>query len=324
MALYPLRFQPLYKHSVWGGRRFESLLRRNLEPGDDFAESWEICDHGEDQSTVLYGPMAGATLQQLVIREGGDLLGRHHPQTRFPLLLKYLDARRRLSVQVHPDDATAARMQRSDAGKTEAWVVLQADAGSSIWAGFGRPVDRDMLRQAIAAGELEALLHHFQPRVGQCVFLPARTVHALGEGLLVVEVQQSSDLTFRLYDWNRVGADGRPRRLHIEEGLEAIDYRQGRIEPHRPQPTPRPHVERLVECEKFILDRWQFQAPQPAGGDRRCHLVTVLDGTIALEHDPSRKPLVLGDTALLPAAAGTIEITPLNNAPATLLDAYLP
>ncbi len=324
MLDHPLRLLPLYKHAVWGGRRFATVFGRDLGPGDDFAESWEVCDHADDQSVVEYGPVAGATLHELVVREGEDLLGRHHPQQRFPLLLKYLDARRRLSVQVHPDDATAARMQLPDVGKTEAWVILDAGTDSAIWAGFERPVDRESLRKAIRSNQLESLLHRFRPVAGQCVFLPAGTVHALGDGLMVVEIQQSSDVTFRLHDWNRLGPDGRPRALHMEKGLEAIDYSQGPVGPHPAQPTASPHVERLVECEKFVLDRWQFQVPLAAGGDLRCHIITLLEGAIALEGDPSGEPLPQGRTVLLPTAAGAVRLAPMNNAPAVVLDAYLP
>ncbi len=322
--LYPLRFRPLYKCAVWGGRRFETELGRKLEPDSSFAESWEICDHGEDQSVVEVGPLSGASLHELVAHRGDELLGRHHPQERFPLLLKYLDANQRLSVQVHPDDATARRLQLRDVGKTEAWVVLAASQGSAIWAGFNQRVDSGTLRRAIAGGYLERYLHRFAPVVGQCIFIPARTVHALGDGLMVVEIQQSSDLTLRLYDWNRVGPDGKSRPLHIEEGLEAIDYSQGPVEPHIPQPTPKPHVECLVECEKFVLDRWQFRSPQKAGGDGRCHILTILAGSIFLEADPSGEPLRLGQTVLLPAAVGATGLLPTGDTPAILLDAYLP
>ncbi len=147
-----------------------------------------------------------------------ELLGRHHPQSRFPLLVKFLDAALPLSVQVHPNDEQAARLNPPDLGKTEAWYILSADPGSTIYAGLRPGVDRQQLADAIGQGTCEKLLHHFQPKAGDCLFIPAGTVHALGAGLLVAEVQQSSDTTFRLYDWNRVGPDGKPRPLHVEQG----------------------------------------------------------------------------------------------------------
>lgn len=165
-------------------------------------------------------------------------------------------------------------------------------------------------------------MHQFQPNVGDCVLLPAGTVHALGHGLLVAEIQQASDTTFRLFDWNRLGTDGKPRPLHIEQGLEAVDYERGPVGPRPPRPTDRPGVSRLVECDKFILDRWEFHAPMPAGGDQRCHILSVLDGTVRIEGDPTDHPVPSGGTVLLPAAIGPVQIRPHGHT--VLLDAYLP
>ncbi len=323
-TLHPLRFTPVYKDYLWGGRKFGDVLGRQLESGRIYAESWEVADLREGQSVVEEGPLRGTSLHELVIDRGQELLGRHHPKPRFPLLLKYLDAHRRLSVQVHPDDNLAARMGLSDPGKTEAWVVLQADPGSVVWVGFNQPLDRQTLRRAIRAGQLEGLLHRFEPEVSQCLFLPAGTVHALGEGLLVAEIQQNSNNTFRLFDWNRLGTDGKPRPLHIEEALEAIDYRQRAIRPHPPRPTDRAGIEQLVRCEQLILDRRTLAAPQTAGGEGRCHIFSVLQGSVAVEGDPSGAPLGSGRTVLLPAAVGPVTLSPTEEVPAVLLDAYLP
>lgn len=321
-VVYPLRFRPIVMRFIWGGRRLGTLLGKELGPGSDYAESWEICDHGADQSIVVSGPLTGKTLNQLVAERGPELLGRHHPQDRFPLLLKFLDAAKTLSVQVHPNDELAAHLEPPDMGKTEAWVVLAAEPGSTIYAGLKPGVDQKALQEAIRHGTCEACLHRFQPQPGSCVFLPAGTIHALGEGLLVAEIQQSSDTTYRLFDWNRVGPDGKPRPLHIEQGLEAIDYHQGAIEPQHAQPTARPEVSRLVHCDKFILDRWQFDSAQSAGGDQRCHIICVLEGSLWIEGDPTAGVLPRGGTVLLGASLGEIRLTPQG--PTVLLDIYLP
>jgi mannose-6-phosphate isomerase len=322
VSLYPLRFRPLLRRYIWGGRRLERSLGKRLPPGDDWAESWEICDRGADQSVVEFGPLAGSTLGNLMGRYGRDLLGRHHPQTRFPLLLKLLDAARTLSVQVHPDDARAARLTPPDLGKTEAWVVLEAEPGSLIYAGLKPGVDRNGLATAIREGRCENCLHVVRASPGDCIFLPAGTVHAIGAGLLVAEIQQSSDVTYRLYDWNRPGPDGRPRPLHVEQGLDAIDFSRGQVEPQQPRPTERPEVERLVECEQFTLDRWHFDSPLAAGGDGRCHIVAVLAGALRIEGDPAEVVVERGGTALLPAGLGPIQMRPQIGT--VLLDAYLP
>ena len=140
-------------------------------------------------------------------------------------------------------------------------------------------------------GTCEKLLHRFEPKAGDCLFLPAGTVHAIGAGLLVAEVQQSSDTTFRLFDWNRVGPDGKPRPLHVEQGLAAVDFHRGPVNPVQPQPTERPWVSRLIACEKFIIDRWDFDQPQTIGGDDRFHIVCVLQGAVRIEGDPQIAPL---------------------------------
>ncbi len=321
-TLYPLRFQPIFRRYLWGGRRLESSLGKHLDPGSDWAESWEICDHARDQSLVQFGPLAGTSLGDLVRRCGAELLGRHHPQPRFPLLLKFLDAAQKLSVQVHPNDAQAARLDPPDLGKTEAWVVLEAEPGSVMYVGLKPNVNREALATAIGQGRCQDCLNIFQPAVGDCVFIPAGTVHALGAGLLIAEIQQSSDVTYRLFDWNRLGLDGKPRPLHVEQGLAAVDFQRGPVGPERPRATKRPEVSRLVECERFLLDRWEFDAPMVAGGDRRCHIIVVIEGAVQIEGDPSGVVLARGGTALLPASLGAVRLTPSSRT--ILLDAYLP
>jgi mannose-6-phosphate isomerase len=366
MKLYPLRFRPILRPYPWGGRRLETSLGKPLPPGDHWAESWEIADHGPDQSIVQFGPLAGTTLAQLVAEHGRQLLGGANipvcrlpggadipvctrrtdipvcPEqtgmsallvgreqtgmsallSRFPLLVKFLDAASAPSVQVHPDDARAALLDPPEAGKTEAWVVLEAGPESVIYAGLKPGVDRAELEAAIRQGRCPDCLHAFAVSPGDCIFVPAGTVHALGAGLLVAEIQQPSDVTYRLFDWNRVGPDGRPRPLHVQQGLEAVDFRRGPLEPQRPRPTDRPQVSRLIECDKFVLDRWEFDSPLSAGGDDRFHVIAVLQGAVRIEGDPADTPLPRGGTALLPAALGRVLLGPQGKT--VLLDAYLP
>ncbi len=320
--LYPLRFQPILKQALWGGRRLKTLLGKPIGHGDDYAESWELVDHGDAQSVVEFGPLAGTTLHELVRTRGPELLGRHHPLDRFPLLLKFLDAQKTLSVQVHPNDQQAARQSPPDAGKTEAWLVLATEPGSLIYAGLHAHVHRDTLRQSLEQGNCESLLHRFEPSVGDCIFIPAGTVHALGAGIVVAEIQQSSDTTFRLFDWNRVGPDGRPRPLHIDRALEVIDFERGPVTARQPQPTGLPGRESLVSCPHFRLDRVRLSESLPLGGEDRCHIVSVLAGTIRMEGDSSPDALSKGSTVLLPATARAVTATPAEEA--ILLDAYLP
>lgn len=316
VCCYPLRFQPLFRRYLWGGRRLETMLGKPIGDGDDYAESWELVDHGEDQSVVANGPLQGRTLAQLVAEQGEELLGRHAGQKQFPLLFKFLDCNRTLSVQVHPNDAQGALLNPPDLGKTEAWIVLAAEPGSKIYAGLNPDVTRQDLQAALEAGTCDECLHTYEPRVGDCVFIQAGTVHALGAGLVIAEIQQASDTTFRLFDWNRVGADGQPRELHIEQSLEVTDYERGPVDPQQPQETNLPGRERLVDCEKFVLDRLKFAKAQAIGGDDRFHLLVVVEGAVEVGAEKLRA----GETCLLPAAAGEVEV----KGEAVLLDIYLP
>ena len=254
---------------------------------------------------------------------GSDLLGRHHPQDHFPLLFKFLDVPQNLSVQVHPDDEQAARLDPPDRGKSEAWFVLSAEPGRRVYAGLCEGVDRTaVLELAVAHGQAESCLNVFEAAPGDCVQVPPGTVHALGAGLLVAEIQQSSDTTFRLCDWNRVGPDGLPRPLHVRQAVAVVDFHAGPVRPVAPKPTVLSHVNRLIAGDKFVMDRWSFSTPKRIGGDDRCHIVVPVSGRLRLERDAVDAPLRAGQTVLIPAAAGDVELEP--DGAVVMLDIYLP
>jgi mannose-6-phosphate isomerase len=261
-------------------------------------------------------------LRDLVLQHGPALFGRHHPQRQFPLLFKFLDCQKTLSVQVHPNDAQAARLQPPDLGKTEAWVLLAADPGAKIYAGLKPGVQRAALERAITAGLCAECLHSFEPQPGDCVFIEAGTVHALGAGLLIAEIQQASDTTFRLFDWNRVDRDGKPRPLHIRESLDTINFLRGQVGPQQPSSTERANVERLVACEKFVMDRWNLAAAEHLENDDRFHIFAVVEGQIAVSGDGKTHELQRGCTLLLPACCRRLDLQPQGRA--VLLDIYLP
>jgi mannose-6-phosphate isomerase len=337
--LYPLKFRPVFKRYLWGGRRLGTVLGKPIGEGNDYAESWEIADHEQGQSVVANGPLEGTTLHELVEKHDQELFGKHAPQPRFPLIFKYLDAQQNLSVQVHPTDEAAAKLDPPDLGKTEAWVVLDAPRGSRVYAGLTFGMTRESLAREVAAGRTEICLQSFEPRVGDCLFIPAGTVHAVGQGLLIAEIQQASDTTYRLYDWGRVGPDGQPRQLHVAQALDAIDYSTRAIHPQRPMPlSEQPHIERLVDCDKFILDRWRVERMHTLGGDERFHILSVLEGEVLLSRsgesihshvagsstsdEVSLLSLIRGQTVLLPASLGPVTIAARERA--ALLDMYLP
>ena len=326
-TLYPLRFKPLYRQYIWGGCKFQALFGRDLPPGETFAESWETVDHDEDQSIVEFGPLAGKTLHELVSSDPVGFFGAADSakrltqvKGRFPLLMKYLDAKLPLSVQVHPDDEAAARLNPPDLGKTEAWLVLHSEPGSKIYSGLKEGVGRATFEKAIREGTAEECLHCFEPAAGDCLFIRAGTVHALGAGSVVLEIQEASDTTFRLYDWNRVGTDGKPRPLHIEQGLAAVDFTLGPVNPTRPDASL--DSVNLVTCDWFVLDRHCLNGPRLLAEDGRCHILSVVEGSVTVENDPADGPLEKSRTVLIPAAAGPVTVTP--NGSATIVDAHLP
>ncbi|HUP77707.1 MAG TPA: type I phosphomannose isomerase catalytic subunit [Pirellula sp.] len=306
----PIRFQPIFRSYIWGGDRLASQLGKKPPGSGIWAESWEIVDHREGESIVIDGAFAGWTLRQLIESFPNEVIGRDTPNERFPLLLKYLDCQRVLSVQVHPDDAYGAKMPQPDRGKTEAWYVIDAKPDAKLYAGLQAGVDRQSLLDAIEKGETVNCLHVLSPKPGDCVFIPAGTVHALGAGLLVAEIQQASDCTFRLFDWDRVDKDGQPRQLHIDQALDVIDFERGPIEfVPRPQMTAA-DSQTLVNCDKFTLKEFAYPGTYRLDS-KQLAIVTVPKGNIVLRTSSNEFSLERGQTVLVPVACplATFEVS---------------
>lgn len=308
----PLTLTPILKRLRWGGRRLGTELGKPIGAGDDYAESWEVCDHGADQTLVADGTWKGRTLGELVTRQGEQLLGRHRGLAQFPLLCKFLDASDRLSVQVHPNDAQADAHQPGERGKTEAWVILDARPGSCVFAGLKRHVTRADLQAALAQGTVADCLHRVAVKAGDCLFIPAGTVHALGEGVLLAEVQQSSDLTFRLFDWNRVDREGKSRPLHVEESLAVTDFERGPVDPVVPAVAgDAAHcIERLVDCPYFNIRRHTAREAVAFPPADRCRILIGLAGTGQIEGTSSPHALARGQTLLIPACSPGFVVAP--------------
>jgi mannose-6-phosphate isomerase len=299
--LQPIRFQPVFRSYLWGGQRLATHLGKSLPDDGVWAESWEIVDHREAESAVACGPFAGWTLRRLIETFPTEMLGQNTPRERFPLLLKYLDCQRVLSVQVHPNDAYAMQMPQPDRGKTEAWYVIDAEPEAVLYAGLRSGVTRRDLESAIRNGSTEDCLHVLKPKAGDCVFIPAGTLHALGAGLVVAEIQQSSDCTFRLFDWNRLDKDGQPRPLHIQQALEVIDFESGPIDFVSRRPTSTQHESLLVDCDKFRLLESRSTSPIPLPLNQYC-IVTLPRGSGVIRSCGEELPLERGHSALIPHA----------------------
>ena len=316
MSLYPLKFKPRLVEKIWGGRKIETVLGKPLPPGKQIGESWEVfdfppgvCNDGDQwvSAEVANGPLAGRTLHSLVEEFGRDLLGDVKPvgpQRQFPILIKFLDAREDLSVQVHPDEAYAAAHEGAHL-KTEAWYVVENDPGSRIYKGLRQGVTRESFRRSIEQGTCEGQLAAIPVKEGQCFFLPSGTVHALGAGILVAEVQTPSDTTFRVYDFNRL-ENGNPRTLHVEQALECIDFSGS---PEAAQ--PRSHVAgffttvtRLCTAEYFKIEKVRFTegVEEPVPYDEPVVWI-MLEGEASVRVDAVKEPTHFrrGETVLLPA-----------------------
>lgn len=324
--LYPLRFEPILKRLIWGGRRLGTILHKPLGAENDYAESWEIADHREDVSRVAEGPLQGAGLRGLVHERGQELLGPAlGPRRQFPLLVKFLDAHQVLSVQVHPDDELGRRLA-DDNGKTETWVIVHAEPGSVIYAGLRPGVTRSEFARALDTGQVEPLLHRFPAQPGDCIMIPAGTVHAIGAGVVLAEIQQMSDATFRVYDWGRLGPNGQPRELHFAQALESIDFAAGPVNPLSVEPESFPGGERdrLSRCPHFALERLRLTGPTAIGSPDRFTIVMNLGPQAEVAHNGQAYPLAFGQTVLLPASAGACTVRPVGPGETCLLSCVVP
>ena len=221
--LYPLTFKPIFKERVWGGRKLEHLYHKTLPPGAPIGESWEISDRPGDVSVIATGPLSGKDLRWLMENHAAELLGSAKPQNgRFPLLVKILDAQEKLSLQVHPPAHKAAELGGEP--KTEMWYIADAAPGAELFAGLKRGVTRAEFERRIHDGTVAECFHRVAVRPGDAMFLPSGRVHAIGAGIVIFEIQQNSDTTYRVFDWNRAGLDGKPRELHVAQSLASIDF----------------------------------------------------------------------------------------------------
>jgi|MDTC01.2.fsa_nt_gb mannose-6-phosphate isomerase len=294
----PIVFSPIYMQRVWGGRSLETHYQRSLpEGGMPFGESWEIVDReGEEQSIVQNGELRGKSLHDLWTQHRTEIFGSRfedHTSSRFPVLVKILDAQDRLSIQVHPPADIALSLNGEP--KTEMWYIAHAEPNTKLYVGLKEGIDHDAFKAGIAEDKTEAQVHAISPKQGQFIFIPSGRLHAIGAGLVIYEIQQNSDTTYRVFDWNRVGLDGMPRDLHIEESLKCIDFED--VEPGMDSPQG----ERLVTCDYFAIDEWTLQSDEsrPATDAEDCAIVTVVEGNV-VSGDQTFKA---GDFFLVPANA---------------------
>lgn len=302
--LYPLRFNPVYKDYIWGGSRIPKIYNRN-QPDGVYAESWEISTHPDGTTTIANGPLAGKSLCDLLPENKTALLGTNVKGSDFPLLIKLIDARDVLSVQVHPNDSNAAAV--SGQPKTEMWYFLEGDGSAQIYCGLKPGVGREEFLRAMENKTFAEILQSIPARKGEAVFVPGGRVHAIGTGCLILEVQQNSNTTYRIYDWERVDASGRGRELHIEKALKVIDWK------NNGDPRCKTNGTTIQSCEYFRLDRFELSAEKklPMTG-RSFHALFVAEGHGTISWAGGEDELMPGQSWLVPAALGGYNVQPVG------------
>ncbi|WP_038171472.1 type I phosphomannose isomerase catalytic subunit [Verrucomicrobium sp. BvORR106] len=291
-----LQFAPIYQERVWGGRNLERLYGRKLpSEATPYGESWEICDRAEAQSVIAAGPLQGWSLQDLWTRARNEVFGfayAEHPSPRFPLLIKILDAQEDLSMQVHPDDESATSV--GGEAKSEAWYVTATAPGAKLYAGMRPGTTPETFRQSMGEGSVAEHALSLQVAPGDCLAVPGGTLHAIGAGVVIFEIQQNSDTTYRVFDWNRVGLDGKPRALHQEEAMKVLHFDAA------PPTLLRPQGSRLLDWPYFKIDRWELTKFEGRSVPRqsRFKIGAVVEGEISWRNGPELKT---GDFFLVPA-----------------------
>ena len=304
--LYPLIFQPIFKERIWGGRNLERLYQKPLPVNIPVGESWEISDRPGDESIIANGPLAGKSLHWLMENHREDLLGSAKPAAngRFPLLIKILDAQEKLSLQVHPPAARAAELHGEP--KTEMWYVAEATPAADLFVGLKRGATRTEFEKRIQNGTVAECFHRIGVKKGDAMFLPSGRVHALGAGNVIFEIQQNSDTTYRVFDWNRLDANGKPRELHIEPSLASIDFDD--FEPsligHDFVAKGREKIRPLVQDKLFQVNYCEADRGEkiesPAG---RMKIAGILEGRLSVCSDENIIFLSAGQFCLIPAGA---------------------
>ncbi|HNX54471.1 MAG TPA: mannose-6-phosphate isomerase [Prolixibacteraceae bacterium] len=324
-GLYPLKFAPIYKDKIWGGDKIKSILDKDYGNLPNCGESWELSGVEGNVSVVTNGYLAGNDLNELIEIYMGDLVGENiyeHFGNEFPLLIKFIDANDDLSIQVHPDDEMAAERHNSY-GKTEMWYVIQADKGAKLQSGFNQEVDQDLYLEKLEAVQLPDILNFEEVTSGDVFFIPAGRVHAIGKGILLAEIQQTSDITYRIYDYDRRDDKGNTRELHTDLALDAIDYTVFPEYKSKYDTKVNESVE-LASCKYFTTNVLELNRSVEKDYNKLDSFVVYicLDGEVSIETEAGNESVKLGETILLPAAIESVTLKPLSDK-AKLLEVYI-
>ena len=306
-----MKMTPATKDIIWGGRRLIDSYNKSCGT-ERLAESWELTVRPDGMSVVANGEYATRTLGEFIDAAGADVIGKGYDGDRFPLLIKLIDARDRLSIQVHPSDEYALKNE-NEYGKTEMWYIVEADEGAELVFGLSSDYTPEGFKAALDAGRVEDMLHRVKVHAGEVYFIPSGLVHAIGAGILICEIQQNSNVTYRVYDYNRPGADGKPRPLHVEKALDVIvNYTPAEIEALRFSRGVKPRDDSsalLAACDKFVVTRYDVSGRVAVDADETSFVsLTFTDGDGVIVFDGCEYEFTKGDTYFLPAGMGRAEI----------------
>jgi len=314
--MYPIIFTPDYKERVWGGQKLKTVLGKEI-PYKHTGESWEIACHENGQSVVKNGKYKGLTMEQLLEKQGESIIGKLFVKgDKFPLLIKFIDAKDKLSVQVHPEDDYAFKNENGELGKSEAWYILQANEGSKLVAGIKDGVTKELFKEKLATNQLEEILNEVEVKAGDVLDIPAGLLHAIGDGILLAEIQQNSDTTYRVYDWGRVGLDGNPRELHVQKSIDVIDFDQK-------------HSKELVKGVKASFEgfsvtefiRNKYFVLQEVSIDTEYsqeklaasfEIYMCVKGDAIIEYNGESLDIVFGESLIIPSSLTNYKIVPKN------------
>ena len=310
--MYPLKFEPIYQYRIWGGRKLEHWLSKPLPKDEPIGEAWLLSDREDHASKVVGGSFEGSTITELMRKFPNEIMGKAGSHLdRFPLLLKFLDCKEVLSVQVHPSDAQKEYIPKGDTGKTEAWVVMETSDSSRIYAGLKKGTDKESLIESIHNKSVSDKLHSFVPDIGDAVFIHSGTVHTLG-GTVVFEVQENSDVTFRLYDWDRTDPrTGKPRDLQVDKAIACIDFNQVDIGPVIPSKSEDlENSEKLFDNKHFKLWRIISELEFAVGFKDEPTILVCIDGGGQMNYHKNEYTISKGEVMLIPASVGQLELHP--------------
>jgi mannose-6-phosphate isomerase len=320
LELYPLLIEPVLQERVWGGRQLETRLGKTLPSQNPIGESWDVFW----KNKIANGEFKGKTLGEVIKAFPEALVGQKQSDGEFPLLIKFLDAQDWLSVQVHPDDKLAAELEGEPRGKTECWYIIDAKPGAKLVYGFAEPMNAESFRQAIESGRAKDVMQYVEVFPGDFIYVPAGTMHAIGPGILIYELQQTSDTTYRVYDWDRMGLDGKPRELHLDKALKVTQFD---VKPNaktkydhdeNPNDLGEIMLQQVIKAQYFSLEKLTFNEADVAltmedGGEGRASTISVIKGSVQLESDTFETvTLKLGDSAFLPAKLIAYDIVSLE------------